>query len=113
MSWTVQPDRVLLLEPSGRKHLIVLDRETLKVPRVGVVRADTLRASIGRRWSVGGRTFLVLTPSIRDRFDTIRRGAQIVGSKDAPFLVWNCDLKAGDFVVEAGAGSGALRKSVV
>ena len=101
-------DRLVLLEPSGRKHLVALDRDTVQVPRVGVVRADALRASVGRRWTVGGRSFLVLTPSIRDVVGTIRRKAQIVGPKDAASLVWNCDLKAGDLVVEVGTGSGAL-----
>ena len=101
-------DRVVLLEPSGAKHLVSLDRDAVSVPSVGVVRADVLRASVGRRWTVGSRTFLVLTPSIRDEIGSVRRQAQIVGPKDAPALVWNCDLKAGDFVVEAGAGSGAL-----
>jgi tRNA (adenine57-N1/adenine58-N1)-methyltransferase len=100
--------RVILLEPSGRKHMVVLDRETVTVPQVGVVRAETLLASIGQRWSVGGRSFLVLTPSIRDAVGAIRREAQIVGPKDAAALAWNCDLKPGDFVVEVGAGSGAL-----
>jgi tRNA (adenine57-N1/adenine58-N1)-methyltransferase len=101
-------DRLVLLEPSGRKHLVALDRDTVQVPRVGVVRADVLRASVGRRWTVGGRSFLVLTPSIRDVVGTIRRKAQIVGPKDAASVVWNCDLKAGDLVVEVGTGSGAL-----
>jgi tRNA (adenine57-N1/adenine58-N1)-methyltransferase catalytic subunit len=100
--------RVILLEPSGRKHLVVLDRETVTVPRVGVVQAETLLASIGKSWRLAGRSFLVLTPSIRDRVGTIRRRAQIVGPKDAPSIVWNCDLKAGDVVVEVGSGSGAL-----
>jgi tRNA (adenine57-N1/adenine58-N1)-methyltransferase catalytic subunit len=104
----VQADRVVLLEPSGRKHLVVLDQDLITLPRVGVVRADALRASIGRRYAVGSRTFLVLTPSVRDTVETIRREAQIIGPKDAPSLVWNCDLKEGDVVVEIGAGSGAL-----
>lgn len=38
----------------------------------------------------------------------MRRQAQIISPKDASSLVWNCDLKAGDFAVEVGAGSGAL-----
>ena len=104
----MQTDRILLLEPSGRKHLVILDQETINVPRVGVVRADTLRTSLGRRWEIGGRTFLVLTPSIRDKIGTIRRHAQIIGPKDAPSIVWNCDIQADDHVVELGAGSGAL-----
>ena len=104
----MHPDRVVLLEPTGAKHVVVLDREIVNVPALGVVRADALRAAIGRRWSVGGRSFLVLTPSIRDTVGSVRRQAQIIGPKDAPALVWNCDVKAGDFVVEVGAGSGAL-----
>ncbi len=104
----MEPDRVVLLEPSGAKYFVVLDREMVSVPAVGVVRADALRSAVGRRWSVGGRSFLVLTPSIRDAVGSVRRQAQIIGPKDAPSLVWNCDVKAGDLVVEAGAGSGAL-----
>lgn len=101
-------DRVVLLEPSGAKHLANLRQETVKIPSVGVVRADTLRALVGRRWTLGGRTFLVLLPSIRDEVELLRRQAQIIGPKDAPVLLWNCDLKAGNFVVEVGAGSGAM-----
>ena len=101
-------DRVVLLLPSGRKHVVSLDREVVSVPSIGVVRADALRASIGRRHQIGSRAFLVLTPSIRDLVGSAKRRAQIVGPKDAPSLVWNSDLKVGDFVVEAGAGSGAL-----
>src|SRR6266516_3899782 len=104
----VNPDRVVLLDPTGAKHLVVLDQDIINMPGVGVVRADVLSASIGRRWSVGGRSFLVLTPAIRDTVASMRRQAQIIGLKDAATLVWNCDLKAGDFVVEVGAGSGAL-----
>src|SRR2546426_19461 len=88
-------DRVVLLEASGAKHLVILDRDMLTVPSIGVVRADVLRASIGRRWSIGGRAYLVLTPSIRDHIGSLRRGPQIVGPKDVGALVWNCDIKAG------------------
>src|SRR2546428_7513377 len=104
----VDRDRVVLLEASGAKHLVVLDREVANVPGVGVVRADSVRGALGRRWSVGGRSFLVLNPSMRDTVGALRRQAQIIGPKDAASLVWNCDLKAGDLVVEVGAGSGAV-----
>ncbi|TMA07389.1 MAG: methyltransferase domain-containing protein [Methanobacteriota archaeon] len=101
-------ERVVLLEASGAKHLVNLDRETVKIPSVGVVRADTLQGLLGRRWTIGDRTFLVMVPSIRDEIESVRREAQIIGTKDAPALLWNCDVKPGDFVVEIGAGSGAL-----
>src|SRR5437867_6417 len=101
-------ERVVLLETSGAKHLVNLDRETVKIPSVGVVRADTLQGLLGRRWTIGDRTFLVMVPSIRDEIESVRREAQIIGTKDAPALLWNCDVKPGDFVLEIGAGSGAL-----
>ncbi len=101
-------DRVVLLDPSGSKQLVPLDEDTLNIPSIGVVRAETLRNSIGRRWRIGERSFLVLLPTVRDLIETLRREAQIVGPKDAPSIVWNCDLKAGDSVVEVGTGSGAL-----
>ncbi|TLZ87530.1 MAG: methyltransferase domain-containing protein [Methanobacteriota archaeon] len=104
----MEPTRVVLLEPSGRKQMVVLDRDTVKVPGLGVVRAETLVARIGRRWTVGGRSFLVLTPSIRDTVNSVSRKAQIVGPKDLPALVWNTDVKPGDFVIEVGSGSGAV-----
>jgi len=104
----MRTDRVVLLEPSGTKHIVELGAEMVKVPGVGVVRSDSLRASIGRRKTIGGRTFLVLTPNIRDDLEGLRRRAQIIGPKDVPALLWNCNLKAGDFVVEVGAGSGSL-----
>src|SRR5881396_3638449 len=105
---TKPQERLVLLEPSGTKHIARLDQETVKIPAVGVVRAETLRKMVGRRWTVGDRSFLVLRPSIRDEVELLQRQAQIIGTKDAPVLLWNCDVKAGDFVVEIGAGSGAM-----
>src|SRR6266508_78390 len=58
------PIRLILLEPSGRKHVVVLDRETVTLPRLGVVRAESLVASIGKRWTVVGRSFLVLANAV-------------------------------------------------
>lgn len=101
-------DRVVLVLPSGRKLLVRLDGEIVSVPSIGVVHSEALRQSIGRRHLIGSRAVLVLTPSVRDMVGSIQREAQIVGAKDSAAIVWNCDLKAGDRVVEGGAGSGAL-----
>lgn len=104
----VSSDRVVLLDRNGKKRLVVLDGEMVNVRGLGVLRADSLRTSLGLRFTVGGRSFLVLSVSAQDRVETLRRGAQIVGAKDAASLVWNCDVKSGDSVVEVGTGSGAL-----
>lgn len=101
-------DRVVLVDPLGKRHLIDLDQEIVKIPRLGVVRTAPLRESIGRRFTLGERSFLVLTPSVRDLVACAAREAQIVGPKDGAALVWNADLKSGDLVIEVGAGSGVL-----
>ena len=101
-------DRFLLLDAAGKKHLVTAEGLTTKVPGLGVIKTDALLASIGRRLAIGSRSLLVLTPSVRDEIGNVRRQAQIIAPKDAPAIVWNCDVKAGDFVLEAGAGSGAL-----
>src|SRR2546427_10649781 len=106
-------ERFILLEPSGTKHLAQLDQETVKIPAVGVVHAETLRKMVGRRWTIGDRSFLVLRPSIRDEVELLQRQAQIIGPKDAPVLLWNCDVKAGDFIVEVGSGSGRMLLDLV
>src|SRR5437660_4909848 len=98
----MRPEAVVLLAPSGTKHLIRLDQEVLTIPSVGVVRADTLRDSIGHRWTAGNRSFLVLSPSIRDLVASVRREAQIIGSKAAPAVAWIWDLRAAHIALEPG-----------
>ncbi len=58
------------------------------------------------RWL--GTDYRVLRPSLSDLLGTLRRGAQIVTPKDAARLMFLADVRAGDRVAEAGAGSGAL-----
>lgn len=104
----MDPIRLILLEPSGKKHMVLLDRTTVTLPQLGVVRTEVLVESIGKLWKVGSRSFLVLTPSIRETVGLLKRNAQIVGPKDLPALLWNGDVKPGDLIIEVGAGSGAL-----
>ena len=101
-------DRVVLLDPKGRKWLVALDQETLSVPGLGVLRAEKVRAAVGGVLAVGGESFYVLRPSARDLAETLERRAQIIAAKDAALLLYYADVKPGDRVVEAGSGSGAL-----
>src|SRR5947199_8397570 len=93
-------ERVLLLETSGAKHLVNLDRETVKIPSVGVVRTDTLQGLLGRRWTIGDRTFLVMVPSIRDEIQSVRREAHIIRTKHTPELRRTCDVTPRAFGVD-------------
>jgi tRNA (adenine57-N1/adenine58-N1)-methyltransferase catalytic subunit len=53
-------------------------------------------------------TYLALRPSLSDLLGSVRRGAQIVTSKDAAQLVHLTSVGPGGRVAEAGSGSGAL-----
>ncbi|MFQ6012458.1 MAG: tRNA (adenine-N1)-methyltransferase [Thermoplasmata archaeon] len=99
---------VVLLNPRGKKWRVPVGKGLLDVRGVGRLKTDGLERLVGRTLEIEGRPYVVLEPSVRDLLETIRRRAQIVGPKDGPHLVFNCDLRAGDAVVEGGAGSGAL-----
>lgn len=99
---------VILLDNRGRRHLVSLDAPMARVRGVGTLNSDRLRANIGRGLRVGDRTYLVLTPSVRDLGMTMHRGAQTIIAKDLAAILFEANVGAGARVVEAGAGSGGL-----
>jgi len=98
----------ILLDGEGRKHLVPQAEGPCKVEGLGVVDPTKLEEHVGGVARVAGKPFLVLRPSLRDRLGTLSRKAQIIGPKDAAAILFNCDVNAGDIIVEGGAGSGAL-----
>ena len=101
-------DRVVLLDKRGRKWLVALEGDTISVRGLGVLKTEKLRTSIGDAITIGGESLLVLRPSARDLAETLSRKAQIITAKDVALLLYYADVKPGDFVVEAGSGSGAV-----
>ncbi len=102
-------DSVILVDENGRKRLISVSEGTGKLPGLGVVDFSKLTSeSLGKKVEIAGREFLVLRPSVLDLVETIEREAQIITPKDSASIVFNCDVKSGDSVLEIGAGSGAL-----
>ncbi|MHB8604079.1 MAG: tRNA (adenine-N1)-methyltransferase [Thermoplasmatota archaeon] len=76
---------------------------------MGVFDASRLiGASWGSRWRHGAAEFLLLRPGASELQRGIERKAQIILAKDASRILFECDVRAGARVVEAGAGSGAL-----
>jgi len=104
----VSMDSVVLMDQRGGKRLIRLGEGMLKVDGLGVLDSAKLSAAIGKSVEVAGRKFLVLSASLMDHLKHIERGAQIITAKDSASIVQRCDIKAGDLVVEGGAGSGAM-----
>lgn len=98
---------LVLLDAKGRRYAVPLVTGPVKVGTLGVVDPTRLQDRLGRKASIGGRSFLVLEPSVRDLLETLDRGAQTVGPKDLASILLNLDLRPGARVVEGGSGSGS------
>jgi tRNA (adenine57-N1/adenine58-N1)-methyltransferase len=106
----VQPgDIVALGDDEGARVLLRVEGGARKVRGVGILAPERLAGlSYGARVEHASRAFRVLRPGVADLVAGIDRKAQIVLAKDASRIVFECDVRSGARVVEAGAGSGAL-----
>lgn len=103
-------DLVQLTDTKGRHHTITLATGAVFHSHKGAIGHDDL---IGApegivTTSTGGMQYLVLRPILEDYVLSMGRGAAIIYPKDAFAIVGLAGIRPGDFVVEAGAGSGAL-----
>ncbi len=101
--------RVMLIDPAGKKFLIRAARGMIEVAGLGVVSGDALcDSTLGERLKVGGREFIIATPSAKDILGMIERRAQVIIPKDSFVIPLHLDLGCGSRVIEGGLGSGAL-----
>ena len=101
--------RVLLVDPSGKKFLLSAARGMIEVAGLGVINGDAVcDSSFGSRLKVGGREFVLTTPSAKDILGMIERRAQVIIPKDSFVIPLHLDLGCGGRVIEGGLGSGAL-----
>ncbi len=103
-------DQVLLTDPKGRRHRVILEAGRSFHTHRGSLAHDDL---IGRPEgsvvvSSGGTAYVALRPLLADYTLSMTRGAAVVYPKDAGQILAQADIFAGARVVEAGAGSGAL-----
>ncbi len=110
----VMPSRqaLVLFDEKGLRYLVPVGESMARVPSLGVLEVDRLRANLGRKVRVGDRVILVLPASRRDRMEGLERRAQTVGPKDAASILFNTDVGPGDTVVEGGSGSGWLTVAI-
>jgi len=103
-------DKVLLIDPKGRKYLITLRLQDRFSTHLGTIPHTEI---IGRGEGVtlrssGGATFVAFRPTFAEYALKMKRGAQVLYPKDiATVLIWG-DIFPGATVIEAGGGSGAL-----
>ena len=101
-------DPVYLLDDRGKRYWLRVQREMVKVQGLGVVDAGRLIGlKDGSRMKIAGREFFVFRGGLIEQMESLDRGPQIITAKDAATMVFHLDL-AGDVVLEAGVGSGAL-----
>ena len=102
-------EAVVLVDGRGKRYLVTLTGKSEAVPRLGVIGTAQLEgAEEGSVLRVGAIQLTVLRPTATDLVASIERRAQIILPKDAAMIALHADVKAGDLVVEGGAGSGAL-----
>lgn len=111
----VEDERVLLVDPRGRRYLVRLRAGSTFHTHSGIVGHDdvigrpegsTVAASTGRR-------FLVLRPTLAEVVLKMPRGAQVIYPKDLGAILLAADVGPGVRVLEAGVGSGALSMTLV
>jgi tRNA (adenine57-N1/adenine58-N1)-methyltransferase catalytic subunit len=108
-------ERVLLVDPRGRRYLLRLASGGSFHTHSGILRHDDV---IGRfeGATVGastGRRFLVLRPTLAEVVLKMPRGAQVIYPKDLGAILMAADIGPGVRVLEAGVGSGALSMAML
>lgn len=89
-----------------REHIARVGNKTYEIPPNVVI-------SPGDSIILHGETFDVIDYNPSWFADTARRGAQIIQTKDAAYIISRAGIKPGDRVLEAGIGSGALTSALL
>lgn len=110
MAHAIAPgDLVALADDDGNRTLVRAEGGAQKLKGVGILAPEKLAGMAwGARLDHGSKTFRLLRPSVADLTAGLARKAQIVLPKDASRILFECDVRAGARVVEAGIGSAAL-----
>jgi tRNA (adenine57-N1/adenine58-N1)-methyltransferase len=103
-------DLIQLIDPRGNKHILQLASSGKFQTNHGQIPFEELD---GLPWGSRVRThlgkqFLLVQPSLNDLLINTRRATTIMYPKDIGFLLVNMNIAAGQRIIEAGTGSGAL-----
>ena len=103
-------DQVQLTDPKGRQHRLVLTAgKSFHTHRGALAHDDLIGQPEGSVVvSAGGTAYIALRPLLADYALAMPRGAAVIYPKDAAQIIALADIFPGAYVIEAGAGSGAL-----
>jgi tRNA (adenine57-N1/adenine58-N1)-methyltransferase len=101
---------VALREDDGRAYLLRRSPGEVKVKGLGRFDAEQLLEgySIGDRIRVGQKSLTIVNPALPEARRNMARRAQVIGAKDAGFLVSWMGIGVGSRVLEGGHGSAGL-----
>jgi tRNA (adenine57-N1/adenine58-N1)-methyltransferase len=111
----VSGERVLLLDPKGRRYLVTLVAGGQFHTHAGIVDHDDIIGSPEGSIVTGstGREFHCWRPTLADVVLKMPRGAQVIYPKDLGAILIGADIAPGQRILEAGVGSGALSMVVL
>ena len=105
---------VYLSDQNDRKHWLKVSYSMIRLPSLGVIDGSRFRdLDDGSSLEIAGKRFTVFRPGTMELIESLERGAQIITPKDASTILLYSDIKAGDTVIEVGAGSGALTTALL
>jgi tRNA (adenine57-N1/adenine58-N1)-methyltransferase catalytic subunit len=108
-------ERVLLVDPKGRRYLVTLQSGAQFHTHAGILAHDDIigRSEGSQILGSTGRSFLAVRPTLSDVVLKMPRGAQVIYPKDLGTILLAADIGPGMAVLEAGVGSGALSMALL
>jgi len=105
---------IYLEDASGKRIWLKVADGMMKVQSLGTVDGSRFKdLEEGDSVSIVGREYRVFRPGVLELMESLDRGAQVITPKDAATILIHCDIKAGDRVIEVGAGSGGLTTALL
>ncbi len=103
-------DLVLLITGDQSRYLVRLRPGQELHTHMGIfAHGDVVGRQSGEAvTSATGHIALALEPALEDLMRHLKRGSQVIYPKDAAWLVYRMNLRAGSRVIEAGTGSAGL-----
>lgn len=98
----------LLFSKNGKKFLVKNEEQNYHSQYGFVTKADLQKETGSEVKTNTGQSLYLLDPQFIDKFARMKRGAQIIPSKDVGFIISETGLGKDSVVVDAGAGSGGL-----
>ena len=105
---------IYLEDENGKKHWLKVSFGMLKIASLGTIDGARLKdMDDGSVMTVADKEFTAFRPGTMELVESLERGAQIITPKDAATILLYSDVKAGDRILEVGAGSGALTTALL